>query len=86
MESRLLSRASAITGLPQLRPKLSSRDTVSVSFAWAKPIGAVGEGGNLIWGRQLRPSLLLESSRPVSKREILKPVLAAAEGGSNSAG
>ncbi|XVE51392.1 hypothetical protein DITRI_Ditri02bG0036400 [Diplodiscus trichospermus] len=88
MESRLLSRASTITGLPQLRPKLS-RDTVTVSFASAKPIGTVGEGGNVIWGRQLRPALLLESS-PVSKREILKPILAAAsspaEGGSDSAG
>ncbi|XP_016668791.2 triose phosphate/phosphate translocator, chloroplastic isoform X1 [Gossypium hirsutum] len=88
MESRLLSRASTIAGLPQIRPKLS-RDSLSVSFASAKPIGAVGEGGNVIWGRQLRPSLLLEIS-PVNKREILKPVLAsassAAGGGSDSAG
>ncbi|XWS19640.1 hypothetical protein CRYUN_Cryun31cG0033000 [Craigia yunnanensis] len=88
MESRLLARASTITGLPLLRPKLSL-DSVNVSFASAKPIGAVGEGGNVILGRQLRPSLLLESSL-VSKREILKPVLAAAsspaEGGSDSAG
>ncbi|TYJ17838.1 hypothetical protein E1A91_A09G080800v1 [Gossypium mustelinum] len=88
MESRLLSRASTIAGLPQIRPKLS-RDSLSVSFASAKPIGAVGEGGNVIWGRQLRPSLLLEIS-PVNKREILKPALAsassAAGGGSDSAG
>ncbi|XP_022715832.1 triose phosphate/phosphate translocator, chloroplastic-like [Durio zibethinus] len=88
MESRLLSRASTITGLPQLRPRLS-RDSVNMSFASAKPIGAVGEGGNVIWGRQLRQALVLESS-PVSKRDILKPVLAAssspAEGGSDSAG
>ncbi|OMO76375.1 Drug/metabolite transporter [Corchorus capsularis] len=84
MESRLLSRASTITGLPQLRPQLS-REKVSVSFASAKPIGAVAEGGNLIWGRQLRPALLLESS-PVSKREILKPVFAAASSGGDSAG
>ncbi|KAG8483315.1 hypothetical protein CXB51_022300 [Gossypium anomalum] len=88
MESRLLSRASTIAGLPQIRPKLS-RDCLSVSFASAKPIGAVREGGNVIWGRPLRPSLLLESS-PVNKREILKPVLAsassAAGGGSDSAG
>ncbi|KAA3455653.1 triose phosphate/phosphate translocator, chloroplastic-like isoform X1 [Gossypium australe] len=88
MESRLLSRASTIAGLPQIRPKLS-QDCLSVSFASAKPIGAVGEGGNMIWGRQLRSSLLLESS-PVNKREILKPVLAsassAAGGGSDSAG
>ncbi|XP_021294894.1 triose phosphate/phosphate translocator, chloroplastic isoform X1 [Herrania umbratica] len=88
MESRLLSRASTITGLPLLWPRLS-RESVNVSFASAKPIGAVGGGGNLIWGRQLRPALLLESSS-VSKREILKPVLAAAsspaEGGSDSSG
>ena len=84
----MLSHASTITGLPQLRPKLS-RESVNVSFASAKPVGAVGEGGNVIWGRQLRPALLLENS-PVCKREILKPVLAAAsspaEGGSDSAG
>ncbi|XVF25749.1 hypothetical protein REPUB_Repub13aG0240400 [Reevesia pubescens] len=88
MESRLLSRASSITGLPQLRPK-PTRENVNVSFASAKPIGAFGEGGNVIWGRQLRPALLLESSH-VSKQEILKPVLAAAsssaDGGSDSAG
>ncbi|MBA0800150.1 hypothetical protein Gohar_010602 [Gossypium harknessii] len=86
MESRLLSRASTIAGLPQIRPKLS-RDCLSVSFASAKPIGAVGEGGNVIWGRQLRPSLLLESSL-ANKREILKPVLASASSarGSDSAG
>ena len=70
MELRLLSHASTITGLPQLRPKLS-RESVNVSFASAKPVGAVGEGGNVIWGRQLRPALLLENS-PVCKREILK--------------
>ncbi|KAE8723023.1 Triose phosphate/phosphate translocator [Hibiscus syriacus] len=60
MESKVLSRSSVISGLPQLRPKLS-RGSVSVSFASAKPIGFVGEGGNVIWGR-LRPALLLESS------------------------
>ncbi|XP_039064672.1 triose phosphate/phosphate translocator TPT, chloroplastic-like [Hibiscus syriacus] len=88
MESRVLSRASVISGLPQLRPKLA-RGSVNLSFALAKPIGAVGEGGNVIWGRQLRPALLLESSL-VKKREVLKPVSAAAsspaEGGSDSAG
>ncbi|GMI77639.1 triose-phosphate / phosphate translocator, ACCLIMATION OF PHOTOSYNTHESIS TO ENVIRONMENT 2 [Hibiscus trionum] len=83
MESRVLSRASVIAGLPQLRPKLS-RGSVNVSFASAKPIGAVGEGGNVIWGRQLRPAFLLESLL-VNKREVLKPVSAAA-GGSDSAG
>ncbi|XVE88106.1 hypothetical protein DITRI_Ditri19aG0041700 [Diplodiscus trichospermus] len=88
MESRLLSGATTIAGLPQLSPKLSP-ESVKVSFTSAKPIGAVGEGGNVIWGRQLRPALLLERS-PVSKREVLKPVSAAAsspaDGGSDSAG
>jgi len=55
-----------------------------------KPIGAVSEGGNLIWGRQLRPSLLLEASYPVTARkEILRPVMAAASSpaeGSDSSG
>ncbi|XP_039015542.1 triose phosphate/phosphate translocator, chloroplastic isoform X1 [Hibiscus syriacus] len=89
MESRLLSRATTIAGLPQIRLKLS-RDYLNVSFASAKPIGAVGDGGNVMWRRQLRPSLLLLESLPIIKREILKPVLAyvspAADGGSDSAG
>ncbi|KAL5576682.1 hypothetical protein UlMin_018381 [Ulmus minor] len=86
MESRLLSRATAFAAVPPLRKP--ARETNNVCFVSAKPIGTVGEGGNLIWGRQLRPALLLESS-PATKRENVRPCLAAASspaGGSDSAG
>ncbi|XP_047308744.1 triose phosphate/phosphate translocator TPT, chloroplastic-like [Impatiens glandulifera] len=74
MESRLL--AAAAGGIPLLRKP--------TFFATAKPIGHVGDGGNLIWGRQLRPTILLDTSplitkyHPLTKREILRPVFAAA--------
>ncbi|CAN7027018.1 unnamed protein product [Brassica rapa subsp. trilocularis] len=90
MESRVLLRATAtVTGVPQLRRPIRAINrqfsTASSSFtAFAKPIGSIGEGGNLISGRQLRPVLLLESSP--EKREILKPVRAAAAEGGDSAG
>ncbi|XP_041026142.1 triose phosphate/phosphate translocator, chloroplastic isoform X1 [Juglans microcarpa x Juglans regia] len=77
MESRILSRTATFGSLSNLR-KLpresgSSCNTTSVSFVSARPIGAVGEGGNLIWGRQLRPALLLESSSLGGKpRETLR--------------
>ncbi|KAK2642370.1 hypothetical protein Ddye_024133 [Dipteronia dyeriana] len=61
MESRVLSRATAFATFSHLRKP--SRDSHhNVGFVSVKPIGAVGEGGNVIWGRQLRPALLLESS------------------------
>ncbi|XP_024031069.1 triose phosphate/phosphate translocator, chloroplastic [Morus notabilis] len=94
MESRLISRATAFAAIPHLR-KPTGRDLgggSSSSSVPARPIGAVGEGGNLIWGRQLRPALLLESSpapAPATRREILRPCLAAASSpadGSDSAG
>uniref|UniRef100_M4DZS2 Sugar phosphate transporter domain-containing protein n=1 Tax=Brassica campestris TaxID=3711 RepID=M4DZS2_BRACM len=79
MESRVLLRA-AVTGVPQLRRPIGAIhrqvSTASSFTAFAKPIGSAGEGGNLISGRQLRPILLLDSSP--EKREILKPVRAAA--------
>ncbi|CAN7002256.1 unnamed protein product, partial [Brassica oleracea var. botrytis] len=79
MESRLLLRAT-VTGVPQLRRPIGAIhrqvSTASSFTAFAKLIGSVGEGGNLISGRQLRPILLLDSSP--EKREILKPVRAAA--------
>ena len=90
MESRVLLRATAtVTGVPQLRRPIRAINrhfsTASSSFtAFAKPIGSIGEGGNLISGRQLRPVLLLDSSP--EKREILKPVRAAAAEGGDSAG
>ncbi|KAF3590932.1 hypothetical protein DY000_02024651 [Brassica cretica] len=90
MESRVLLRATAtVNGVPQLRRPIRAINrqfsTASSSFtALAKPIGSIGQGGNLISGRQLRPVLLLDSSP--EKREILKPVRAAAAEGGDSAG
>ncbi|XP_021902211.1 triose phosphate/phosphate translocator TPT, chloroplastic, partial [Carica papaya] len=94
MESRVLSRSATVAGLPYLRKP--PREIHRASFAVAKPIGAVGEGGNVIWGRQLRPALLLESSPAVPanlfavKREMLPRIRAAASSspaeGSDSAG
>ncbi|KAF8117213.1 hypothetical protein N665_0012s0215 [Sinapis alba] len=87
MESRVLLRAP-VTGVPQLRRPIGAihrqLSTASSFTAFAKPIGSIGEGGNLISGRQLRPILLLDSSP--EKREILKPVRAAAAAGGDSAG
>lgn len=86
----MLSRACNFASLSQLRkpPRENNNNNNSVSFASARPIGAVGEGGNLIWGRQLRPALLLENSSAGKQRETVKPCLAAASSspGSDSAG
>ncbi|GMH05472.1 hypothetical protein Nepgr_007312 [Nepenthes gracilis] len=79
MESRMLSRAAAagITVQPWMR-KPTREFAASCGFATARPIGLVKDGGNLIWGRQLRPTLLLEVS-PVHRREtIVRPCSAAA--------
>ncbi|KAM7262975.1 hypothetical protein ACFE04_000658 [Oxalis oulophora] len=91
MESRVLSRASAISAStsPFLRCRLpllkdSRNNNNVVSFALAKPIGAVSEGGNLVWGRQLRPSLLLETA--ARKRDVRPIIAAAAADGSDSSG
>ncbi|KAG6778784.1 hypothetical protein POTOM_015131 [Populus tomentosa] len=88
MESRVFSRATTIAHVR--RPLRESHSNTSCSFISIKPIGAVGEGGNLIWGRQLRPSLLLEASSPINARkDILRPVMAAASSpaeGSDSSG
>ncbi|KAM7500761.1 hypothetical protein LguiA_025175 [Lonicera macranthoides] len=91
MESRVLSGNTTISGIPRLRKQPSTRLTTA-HFATARPIT---DGGNLIWGRQLRPALLLETSAsttnffPATKREILRPSLASASSpaeGSDSAG
>lgn len=89
MESRVLSGATTISAIVRMRKV--ARENAYVSFT--RPVGSVGDGGNLIWGRQLRANLLLESSPvfsfPAGKREILRPSLAAASspaGGSDSAG
>lgn len=88
MESRVLLRATAsVAGVPQLRRPVRAiyrQFSTASSFTAAKPIGSIGEGGNLISGRQLRPILLLDISP--EKREILKPVRAAAAEGGDSAG
>ena len=88
MESRVLSRATTIAHVRT--PLRESKGNASSSFMSIKPIGGVSEGGNLIWGRQLRPSLLLEASYPVTARkEILRPVMSAASSpaeGSDSSG
>ncbi|XP_028099656.1 triose phosphate/phosphate translocator, chloroplastic isoform X1 [Camellia sinensis] len=97
MESRVLSGATTISaGIPRLRQpaRLSS-----ACFPIGSGSGAVdGSGGNLIWGRQLRPAILLESSSssaaaalnfPATKREVVKPSRAAASSpaaGSDSGG
>lgn len=86
MESRVLSGATTIYGIPRLSKPVAKLNTVT--FSTSRPIRAVSDGGNLIWGRQLRPAILLETS-PATKREILKPTLAAASSpaeGSDSAG
>lgn len=93
MESRVLLRATAnVVGVPKLRRPIGaihrqfSTASSSSSFT-VKPIGGIGEGGNLISGRQLRPILLLDSSvGGGEKREILKPVRAAAAEGGDTAG
>ncbi|XP_057464078.1 triose phosphate/phosphate translocator TPT, chloroplastic isoform X1 [Actinidia eriantha] len=90
MESRVLSGATAISA-GVLRRRTPER--LSSSCFSASKLISVGDGsgGNLVWGRQLRPAILLESSLlpasnfPATKREILRPCLAAssspAEGG-----
>ncbi|KAG5561738.1 hypothetical protein RHGRI_004701 [Rhododendron griersonianum] len=94
MESRVLSGATTVsTGIPRLSKPARLSPTC---FAAVRLAGAVdGSGGNLIWGRQLRPAILLESSSPlassvpVTKREILRPSLAASSSpaeGSDSSG
>lgn len=82
MESRVLSRATPLSSLPHLRK--FPRDAPNASFLSVKAIGSVADGGNLIWGRQLRPAIC----SPALKKDYspgLRPCLAAAEG-SDSAG
>ncbi|KAG5023395.1 hypothetical protein JHK85_019737 [Glycine max] len=86
MESRVLSRAGTLSSLPHLR-KPPREAVSSASLVAVKAVGSVADGGNLIWGRQLRPELC----SPVLKKEavLLRPCLAAASSpaeGSDSAG
>ncbi|XP_058095782.1 triose phosphate/phosphate translocator, chloroplastic [Magnolia sinica] len=82
MESRALSCAT-ISSLVRLR-KTTTESAYVISARSNRSVG-----GNLIWGRQLRPALLLEKSSPArnatGRRELLRPVCATAEG-SDSAG
>ncbi|KAK6149949.1 hypothetical protein DH2020_017474 [Rehmannia glutinosa] len=89
MESRVLSGAT-IRGLA-LSSKPAARLTGNCSLPNLRLTGRLGDGGNLIWGRQLRPAVLLEASpasmaSPVTKpRESIRPCSAAA-GSGDSAG
>ncbi|CDO99491.1 unnamed protein product [Coffea canephora] len=97
MESRVLSGSTTIHGLPRLR-RLTTTTTspVAACFPTTRPTtGAVADGGNLVWGRQLRPGILFEASpatalSPVTKREtLLRPCRTAASSpaeGSDSGG
>lgn len=89
MESRVLSygaTATTVAGIPRLTKPSARLNTVAVSF----PARLNTDGGNLVCGRQLRPSLLnLDYSSAVplvaspAKRDALKPCPATA---SDSAG
>lgn len=88
MESRVLTGAT-IRGLA-LPLKPSARLTGNCTLPATKLTGRLSDGGNLIWGRQLRPAILLEASPasatvPPMKRESIRPCSANAEG-SDSAG
>lgn len=72
------SAGSGIAGLLRL-PRKATRDPAFAAHATARPAGSVTDGGNLIWGRQLRPALLhLDKSSPPTRRVLLRPVAAAA--------
>ncbi|TKY59217.1 Triose phosphate/phosphate translocator [Spatholobus suberectus] len=77
MESRVLSRAGALSSLPHLR-KPPREACGGPSLVPVKAVGSVADGGNLIWGRQLRPALCSpgaeEGRRPpaaVPRRRLL---------------
>ncbi|MFS7988432.1 hypothetical protein Hanom_Chr11g01034741 [Helianthus anomalus] len=87
MESRVLSSgATTISGLPRLTRPVARLNTVAV----ASPASLNTTGGNLVWGRQLRPSLLnldysVQSVSKTVKREVLKPCAATASEGDAAA-
>ncbi|CAO2842888.1 unnamed protein product [Amaranthus hypochondriacus] len=67
MESRVLSRATTVAALPKLFRPVRESSSLGVSTGIKPPVGLVKDGGNLIWGRQLRPALLIE---PVSNSQV----------------
>ncbi|KAK6154744.1 hypothetical protein DH2020_008992 [Rehmannia glutinosa] len=87
MESRVITGAT-IRGLA-LPPKPAARLAGNCSFPSVRLNGKLSDGGNLIWGRQLRPAILLEASpaiavSPVTKRGNVRPCLAAASSPADS--
>ncbi|XP_019169643.1 PREDICTED: triose phosphate/phosphate translocator, chloroplastic [Ipomoea nil] len=85
MESRVLTGATTARGLPLLRKPLAAVAARCNAFSFPAAAAAKPIGANLVWGRQLRPAILLETSpaspiMPAMKREILRPCQAAAEG------
>ena len=86
MATAALPGAAGISTL--LRRKAPRHAAFAVAAAAPRPNGAVGDGGNLIWGRQLRPALLLPKLTAGEKRDVLvRPISAAstpAEGGDSA--
>ena len=77
MESRVLSRATTLSSLPRLNKLHREHLTNGASILSVKAIGSVSDGGNLVFGRQLRPELC----SPALKKSgvLLRPCLAAAD-------
>jgi solute carrier family 35 protein E1 len=74
----VLSRATTFSSLPRLNKLHREHLATNASLLSVKSIGSVSDGGNLVWGRQLRPELC----SPALKKGavLLRPCLAAAEG------
>lgn len=92
MESRALTCASTSS-----LARLKNPTREAPHFFSLRSNRSVGGGGNLIWGRQLRPTLLIEKSSlsrnavaaTAGRKELLRPVCASASSpaeGSDSAG
>ncbi|KAG4939040.1 hypothetical protein JHK84_045238 [Glycine max] len=75
MESRVRSCVGTLSSLPHLR-KPPREVGAGPSLVTMKVVGSMANGGNLFWGRQLRPELCSQAL----KKEIvlLQPCLAAA--------
>ncbi|KAK2995001.1 hypothetical protein RJ640_030048, partial [Escallonia rubra] len=84
MESRVLTGATAISSVPRLRKPAARLGGSAAFFPAARPIGAVADGGHLIWGRQLRPAILLEASPAKTLRPCLAAASSPAEGGDSA--
>ncbi|GAU32464.1 hypothetical protein TSUD_64140, partial [Trifolium subterraneum] len=78
MESRVLSRATTLSSLPRLNKFHREHIATNASLLSVKSIGSVSDGGNLVWGRQLRPELCSPAIKKGSV--LLRPCLAAADG------